>query len=142
MDIVDKETGLPLPTHQEKNMALFAHLASFGSLVFPFGNILGPMIVWLVKKDESVFVDTHGKESLNFQITYTIGMLLLVGLGSFFAISSGLRDNDGGIAISIILALGLIILLWFTSLIFVIVASVKASRGEIYHYPVSIRFVS
>jgi len=142
MDIIDEQTGLKVPTTDEKNAALFTHLASFGSLVFPFGNILGPLIVWLIKKDQSPFVDAHGKESVNFQITYSISLLILIGMGVFFAIRSGLNDNGGGIAISIIFLIGLLVIIWMIGLVFVIVAAVKANNGEMYRYPVSIRFIS
>jgi len=142
MDIIDEQTGMKTPTVQEKNSALFAHLASFGSLIFPFGNIIGPMIVWLIKKDQSAFVDEHGKESLNFQITYTIILLILVGLGAGFAISSGFRGFEGGIALSIIFFLILIIFYALMALVFVIIAAVKASKGEMFRYPMSIRFIS
>jgi len=59
--------------NQEKTWGLFCHLAAFGFFVFPaFGNILGPLVIWLIKKDESPYVDQQGKESLNFQISFTI----------------------------------------------------------------------
>jgi uncharacterized Tic20 family protein len=141
MNIIDEPNQFEQPTHEEKNSAMFAHLASFGSLVFPFGNIIGPMIVWLVKKDQSEFVDEHGKESLNFQITYTIIILVLVGLGAGSAISSGLHDSGGGIAISIILFVILIIVYALIALVLVIIAAVKASKGEMFRYPMSIRFI-
>ena len=141
MDIIDEIDQLDQPTNEEKNSALFAHLASFGSLIFPFGNIIGPMIVWLIKKDQSEFVDEHGKESLNFQITYTIVLLILVGLGAGFAISSGFQGFEGGIAISIIFFLILIIVYALMALVFVIIAAVKASKGEMFRYPMSIRFI-
>lgn len=141
MNIIDEPNQLDQPTKAEKDSAMFAHLASFGSLIFPFGNIIGPMIVWLVKKDESEFVDEHGKESLNFQITYTIMLLILVGLGAGFAISSGFRGFEGGIAISIIFFITLIILYALMALVFVIIAAVKASKGEMFRYPMSIRFI-
>lgn len=141
MNIIDEPGQLDQPTHEEKNSALFAHLASFGSLIFPFGNIIGPMIVWLIKKDQSEFVDEHGKESLNFQITYTIIILILVGLGVGSAISSGLNDSDGGIAISLILFVTLIIFYALFALVLIIIAAVKASKGEMFRYPMSIRFI-
>jgi uncharacterized Tic20 family protein len=142
MEIIDEQTGINIPTNEERNSAMFTHLASFGSLIVPFGNIIGPLIVWLIKKDQSEFVDENGKESLNFQITYTLIILALLGLGAFFAITSGINDNEGGIAVSIVLAVILLAFVWLTGLIFVIVAAVKANNGEVYHYPVSIRFIS
>jgi len=141
MDIIDETDQFDQPTQEEKNSGMFAHLASFGSMIFPLGNIIGPMIVWLVKKDQSEFVDEHGKESLNFQITYTIIILILLGLGAGFAISSGFQGFEGGIAISIIFFITIIIFYALFALVLVIIAAVKASKGEMFRYPMSIRFI-
>lgn len=141
MEIIDETTGLPQPTNQEVSGAVLTHLASFASLIVPFGNILGPLIVWLIKKDESNFVDVHGKESLNFQITYTLIMLILVGMGVGFAVSSGLSGFESGIALSVILSVLLIIMYWIFGLVMVIIAAVKANQKEYFRYPVSIRFI-
>ena len=51
---------------------MLCHLSSLAGSVIPFGNIVGPLVVWLIKKDEYAFVDDQGKESLNFQISITI----------------------------------------------------------------------
>jgi uncharacterized Tic20 family protein len=48
--------------------AMFCHIAAFAFFIFPFGNILGPLVIWLIKKETYPFVDEQGKESLNFQI--------------------------------------------------------------------------
>ena len=50
----------------EKTMAMFCHLAAFAGVVIPFGNIIGPLVVWLIKKDSSPYIDYHGREALNF----------------------------------------------------------------------------
>ena len=59
-------------TSEEKNYAMLAHLLALAGLILPFGSIIGPLVIWLIKKDESPFVDKNGKESLNFQISTTI----------------------------------------------------------------------
>ena len=56
----------------ENKWAMFAHLAAFAGFLFPLGNIIGPLIVWLFKKDEFARVEDQGKESLNFQISISI----------------------------------------------------------------------
>lgn len=77
----------------------------------PFGNIIGPLVIWLVKREESPFIDAHGKESLNFQITMTlytiasialflcgIGILTFIGVmiaGLVYAIKAGIAANEG-----------------------------------------------
>ena len=61
---------------EEKTWGMLCHLLALTGLVIPIGVIVGPLIMWLVKKDESEFVDYHGKESLNFQITMMIGVVI------------------------------------------------------------------
>ena len=54
----------------EKTWAMLCHLSAVAGFVIPFGSILGPLVVWLIKKDEMPIVDLHGKKSLNFQIEF------------------------------------------------------------------------
>jgi uncharacterized Tic20 family protein len=84
---------------------------------------LGPLVVWLLKKNVSPFVDEQGKNSLNFQITVTIAALVCIPLAF--------------IGIGFILLLGLFV----ADLVFVILASVKANQGESYKYPVSLTLI-
>ena len=103
-----------VPTSDEKMMALLSHILT---LVAP---ILAPLIIYLIKKDESSFIAYHARESLNFQITIFIVCFVLV-----------------------ITVIG-ILLLWFVgivSLVLVIIATVRASEGKLYRYPVSIRLI-
>ena len=74
------------PTKDEKTWAMLCHFSSFIGLIFPFGNFLGPLIIWLIKKEELPFVEDQGKEVLNFQISMTIyllisGMLCIILIG-------------------------------------------------------------
>jgi uncharacterized Tic20 family protein len=141
MEIIDEITGLRVPTSEEKNVAMFTHLASFASLLMPLGNIIGPLIVWSLKKNNSEFVDANGKESLNYEITYTIIVLMAAGISAFFAISAGINENTEGLVLSILAFVFPVIGYWILSTILVIIAAVKASNGEIFHYPLSIRFI-
>lgn len=141
MEIIDEITGLRVPTSEEKSAAMFTHLASFASLLIPFGNIIGPLIVWSLKKNNSDFVDANGKESLNFEITYTLAVFLIISIGASYAISSGFQENWEGLTISILVFVLPLIIYWILSVIFVIIASVKASDGEVFRYPLSIRFI-
>ena len=102
------------PTSDEKTMALLCHVLTF------IAPILAPLIIWLIKKDESTFIAYHAKESLNFQITVVIICILLV--------------------ISIV---GLLIvwLVGIFSVVLVVIATIKASEGKLYKYPFSIRMV-
>lgn len=110
-------------SRSEKNYAMFCHLVAFSGFIIPFGSIIGPLVMWLIKKEESEFINYHGKESLNFQISIAIyaiisGILALVLIGILFLIALGI--------------------IW---IVFVIIASVKTSEGEEYRYPLTIRFV-
>jgi len=108
----------------EKNWAMFCHLSSFAGLIIPFGNVVGPLILWSVKKDYSELVNREGKKSINFQISMSIyifvsAILVFVGIG-------------------ILLLIGLALL----NLIFVVLAVVKTLNGEDYQYPLSIKFIN
>lgn len=115
---------LTFMTNDEKTNGMLCHLLAFSGLIgLPFGNILGPLIIWLIKKNESEFVDACGKASLNFQISLTIyafisGLLVLVFVG----------------------IIGLVIL-FILMIVCVIKASIKANEGEFYEYPYTIKFI-
>jgi len=103
-----------VPTSDEKTMAVLSHILT---IVAP---ILAPLIIYLVKKNESRFVESHAKESLNFQITVAIIIIIL-----FITI----------IGILIAWIVGII------SLVLVIIATIRASEGKLYKYPFSIRLI-
>ncbi len=111
------------PSHEETNWGLFAHLAAFAGFIFPIGNIIGPLVIWLTQRDQSDFLAYHGKESLNFQISIVI-----------YAIVSGFLVL-AGIGILLLLIVGL---LW---VVFTIIGAVRASNGERYKYPFTIRLI-
>ena len=71
-------TPLPSPANdkEERNWAMACHLSALAGYVIPFGNIAGPLLVWLLKKDEYSLVNEQGKESLNFQLSLLIYMLI------------------------------------------------------------------
>jgi len=109
---------------QARTWGMLCHIAAFAGLIIPLvGNIVGPLVIWLIKKEEHPFVDEQGKESVNFQITVTIAGIVAVILSCF------------GIGI----ILGLVVLIVY--IIFVIIASIKASNGEHYRYPVALRLI-
>jgi uncharacterized Tic20 family protein len=109
----DTEPAFP-PTSDERTMALLAHVLTFVS------SFLAPLIIYLVKKDESSFISHHAKESLNFQITvFLVSILLIVTI----------------IGILLLWVVGIL------SLVLVIVATIKANEGKLYRYPFSIRMI-
>ena len=104
-------------TSDDKTMAMLAHLLG---IVIGF---VGPLIIWLIKKDQSKFVDYHGKEALNFQITVLIGYI-----------------------VSSILSMVLIgcitgVIVWIASLIWCIIGGMAANKGEYYKYPITLRLI-
>lgn len=102
---------------------MLCHLSALAGYIIPFGNIIGPLVVWLVKKDQYTEVDRQGKESLNFQIS----MMIYVIISAFLVLLI--------IGIFLLIALGLL------NLILVIVASVKSNSGERFKYPLTIEFI-
>ena len=111
---------------QDKDARLWGmltHLASLSGYAVPLGNFAGPLVVWLVKKDEYPFVDDQGKESLNFQISVLI----------YFVVAGVLACALVGFVLLAVVALFQIVM--------VIVACVKANNGEAYRYPLTIRLI-
>jgi uncharacterized Tic20 family protein len=109
-----EETPLVPPTSDEKTIALLSHVLTI------VASFLAPLIIYVIKKDESAFVAAHAKESLNFQITIAI------------------------IIVALCITIVGILLVWFVgiaSLILVIIATIRASEGKLYKYPVNIRFI-
>ncbi len=107
----------------EKMWAMLTHLSALSAILTGLGFILGPLIVWLIKKDEMPFVDRHGKSSLNFQISFAI-----YGFISFLLIFIGIG----------LLLMPVVGVAW---LVLTIVASLKANNGEEYKYPLTIEFL-
>ena len=108
---------------EERNWGMFCHLAALAGFIIPLGNIIGPLVIWLMKKDESQFVDDQGKESVNFQISFIIYALV------------------AALLVIVVIGIVLLIALGVGMLVLVIVAGIKASNGEKYRYPMSIRFI-
>lgn len=114
----------PQGSKEEQNWAMGCHLAALAGFLVPFGNIIGPLVIWLMKRAEMPLVDRHGKESLNFQITVSIAFLICVPL-AFVLI---------GIPLMFVVGIG--------ALILTIMAAVKVSNGELeYKYPFAIRLL-
>lgn len=138
------------PTTDERNWAAAAHIASLANLVFPFGAVLGPLVVWLTKKDTSRFVDHHGRESLQFQICFLAYHMIFVcgGVGSFIAAlvvadtSKSLDDVMGPLAVAALIGLvGIALLLRIFVTITMIYAATRTSAGELFRYPFTIRLM-
>lgn len=108
---------------EESNWGMFAHLATLVGFIIPFGNLVAPLIIWLTKGKESAYVAEQARESLNFQITVAIAFIVCFVL-SFILIG--------------FLLMGLLAL---AALIFVILATLTAAKGQMYRYPYTLRLV-
>jgi len=120
------KTGTPPPvTGKDENMwGMFCHLSALIGFIIPFGNVIAPLVIWSLKKDEYPLVADQGKEAINFQISMTIYFIAAI--------------------ILIFVAVGLLLLpiLALVDLIFIVIAAVKANEGEKYRYPLAMRFIT
>jgi uncharacterized protein len=106
-----------------RNTAVAAHLSTFAGLVIPFGSVIGPLAVWLTRRHRDPFIDQAGREALNFGITIAIyGSVLLVAALMLVGIP--------------LLIVGVIAWVVLASL-----AAAKASQGQPYRYPLTMRLV-
>lgn len=120
---------------EERQWAMFAHLSALlGGLLtagwaFSIGCFIGPLVIWLMKKEAMPFVDDQGKEALNFNITVGIVFLSLLILS---VITLG---------IGLLIAVPLMIIIGIAWLVLTIIAGIKANNGETYRYPATIRLI-
>lgn len=136
-DTVATPPPLPMsgqPSKEERQWAMFAHLSALAgglltSALGGWGMFLGPLVIWLMKKDEMPFVADQAKEALNFNITVAAVLLILTVLG-FVTLMIGF-----------ILILPIMVLIGLAALVFIILAAVKANEGVAYRYPLTIRLI-
>lgn len=122
-------------TPDERMFATFMHLSLLAHLVLPYVSILIPIIMWSMKKKESAYVADHGREAVNFQISLAIYSILL----PIIAIPIGLLLFVVGVAITVPLAA---LFPYVLGLVGMIIAAVASNRGELYRYPMTIRFLT
>ena len=114
----------PATSSDIRTWCVLCHASALLGLFFHFlGHLLGPLIVWLVKRGESPEVDAHGKESLNFQISMLI------------------YDAIAAILCLVLIGIPILIALWILNTVLVIIASIQASEGKFYRYPLTIRLI-
>ncbi|MBW8885288.1 MAG: DUF4870 domain-containing protein, partial [Planctomycetia bacterium] len=117
-------TGAPpqyVPTPEERSWGLLAHLSSLIASLLGGLSFLGPLIIWLVKKDESPFVGDQAKEALNFQIAVMIASLVCT-------------ITCVGIIIVPVLLVG--------DIVFTVIGAMEANKGVYYRYPYTLRLIS
>jgi uncharacterized Tic20 family protein len=119
----DSQLPLPKPDSEIRQWAMFCHFAAFFGLIFPFGNVLGPLIIWQIKKEADPFIDAQGKEALNFQITVSIAAMICMLL------------------MVVIIGFPLMVLVGVGALVLTIIGGMKANDGVPYRYPFTWRLV-
>lgn len=107
----------------ERMWGMFCHFSALSGFIIPLGNIIGPLIIYSLKKDQYAFVEDQGKESLNFQISILIYLMI------------------SGLAVLILVGIFLLMIVGLAALILTVVAAVRANDGEYYRYPFCIRFI-
>ncbi|MFN5561883.1 MAG: DUF4870 domain-containing protein, partial [Opitutaceae bacterium] len=103
--------------------AMLCHLSALSGFIIPFGSLIGPLVVWQIKKNQYPIVDDQGKEALNFQITITLAAIV------------------SAILIVVLVGIALLIAVGIASLVFTIIAAIKANNGETYRYPFCLRLI-
>jgi uncharacterized protein len=120
--------GAASPSSDAKNLALLAHLSAFVMFI-GIPSVIGPLVVWLIKRDQDRFIAAHALEALNFNLSLLLYSIAATVLAVFTL----------GLALLLIIPLALVVAVaWF---ILVIIAGMAASRGEQYRYPLTIRLV-
>jgi len=125
VDDIAAEHGTIGPSKTERLWGMGCHLIALCGIIMPIpvANLLGPLILWLIKREDGAFIDAQGKESLNFQISLFIYLMACVALS----------------------VIGVGLFLVFPVLVFgfvcVIIAAIKASEGTSFRYPACIRFI-
>lgn len=107
----------------ERQWAVICHLSALSGYIIPFGNLIVPIIIWSMKKQEMPMVDEHGKEVINFQISFMIWMFL------------------SGILIVLLVGIVFLIILVVLQVVLVIIGAIKADSGQLYKYPLTIQFI-
>lgn len=143
----------------ERTYGSLLHLSVLTKYFIPFGNFLFPIILWVTRKKESSFIDHHGRQSLNFQISLFLYSLFiaLAGVVTLLLLLFGnindtfwqLPDSywqreiasNVGVIFTVVCALTLLIGLKILELVCVITASIRAGDGKAYHFPISIPFI-
>jgi uncharacterized Tic20 family protein len=112
----------------ERTWAMIAHLSAFAMYFTAVGHIIGPLVIWLSKRDGNPFVDDQAKEALNFQISWTI--YLVANIALFFTI------------IGAVVAIPVFFILPVFHIVCMIIAAIKANDGFAYRYPLTLRFLT
>lgn len=110
---------------RDYTLETLCHLLGLAGLTgIPFANVLAPLALWLWKRESNPSVDAHGKESINFQISMSIYILV------------------AGLSMMLLIGFVLLPVVLIADLVLIVIASLKANQGELYRYPFTIRFIN
>lgn len=145
-------------SNHHKNIATFIHLSTFSRFIIPFGNFIGPLILWVANKDKSSFIEDHGKQIINFQISILLYSIIIgvitipffifnffngidfINFHDFRDFRFNIRRPSSLLYFTGILG-GFAILAFILEMVFIIKASLKAKEGELFKYPITINFL-
>lgn len=111
------------PSKDARTWGMACHLIALCGIIIPFGSVLGPIVIWVIKKNDDPFIDDQGKEAVNFQLTVLIAFIV------------------SAIMMLVVIGFLLMIAVAIYALVMVIIASMKANEGIAYRYPYTIRFI-
>jgi uncharacterized protein len=135
---------------QERNWAMAAHLSALVAIAgLPFGHVLGPLVVYLIKGHESEFVGEHARASLNYQITvsilFVVAVIVAVAWTLAYAIlndtSATEATSPASVGILWIAFAGAVLIVLLLSIVFIVMGTIAAGEGRPYNYPFAIRFL-
>jgi len=129
-------------THRnDYNNAFLLHLSAFFGYIFPFGAVVGPLVIWEMNKRKSDFIDRNGKEAINFNLSYLLYTFVL-GLSIVpFVIRTVMNDLHHLDLFGMISVGSIIGILAIVKFVLIIIAASKANQGEVYNYPLTIKFI-
>lgn len=122
MENVQETTVITGPSKDERTFAMLLHLSQFLGYIIPFAGFIAPLVMWLIKKDESAYIDAHGKVVFNWIISAFIWGVI------------------GAILVFVVVGVFLLIALAICHIVFAIVGAIRANDGIIQNYPLTIKF--
>jgi len=147
-------------TSNQKNIASIIHISTLAKYFFPLGNFIMPLIFWVMNKDKSDFIDTHGKQAINFQLSILLYAVIMASLTiplfflglvnhlefprfwNYYDFNFHISGSDSAqIIIVTIVAACITIAAMIVELVFIMTATSKANKGELYKYPITIPFL-
>ena len=120
---MEEQNLSPTPSPEARQWAMFCHFAAFAGLLIPFGNLLGPLVVWQLKRESDPYVDAQGREALNFQLTLSLALMLC------------------GLLAWLVIGFPLMALVSVVGLVLTVIGGIKANEGRPWRYPFCLRFL-